>query len=119
MPDLLGRESAKSHLLPKKWNQHMVLTCICLFNRYFSIKNIMATHEFSAQTKEFMMNKIKDYAPKSFYEFWSSNASNTVSSDLNQSAYVDKVCRYMQNTPDDSKTLIEFFKKALFFKCIA
>ena len=34
---------------PKKWTQHMVLSSICVFNRYVSIKNIMETHEFSAQ----------------------------------------------------------------------
>ena len=96
---------------PKKWTHHMVLTSICVFNRFFSIKNIMATHEFSAQTKEYLMNKIKEYAPKSFYEFWTSNASNAVTSDLTQSNYVDKVCRYMQNSPDDYLQLIEFFKK--------
>ena len=96
---------------PKKWTQHMVLSSICVFNRYFSIKNIMATHEFSAQTKEYLMNKIKEHAPKSFYEFWTSNASNSVTTDSTQTVYVDKVCRYMQNTPDDFPQLIEFFKK--------
>ena len=96
---------------PKKWTHHMVLTSICVFNRFFSIKNIMATHEFSAQTKEYLKNKMKEYAPKSFYEFWTSNASNAVTSDLTQSNYVDKVCRYMQNSPDGYLQLIEFFKK--------
>ena len=47
---------------PKKWTQHMVLTSVCMFNRYFSIKNIMATHEFSAQTKEYLMNSV-EYSP--------------------------------------------------------
>ena len=96
---------------PKKWTQHMVLTSVCMFNRYFSIKNIMATHEFSAQTKEYLMNRIKEHAPKSFYEFWTSNASNSVSTDSTQTVYVDRVCRYMQNTPDDFAQLVDFFKK--------
>ena len=96
---------------PKKWTQHMVLISICIFNRYFSMKNIMAIHEFSAQTKEYLLNKIKEHAPKSFHEFWTSNASNSVSTDSSQTAYVDKVCRYMQNTPDDFNQLVDFFKK--------
>ena len=59
------------------------------------------------------MNKIKEHAPKSFYEFWTSNASNSVTTDVTQSVYVDKVCRYMQNTPDDFHHLIEFFKNTM------
>ena len=48
---------------PKNWNdQHLLMTIVCVFNKFYSTKNIMAVSELNTQQKDYLMNKIKELA---------------------------------------------------------
>ena len=93
---------------PKNWNdQHMLMTMVCVFNKFYSTKNIIAVSELNTQQKDYLMNKIKELAPQSFYEFWNSIVSSTSTNELSNASYVDRICRYMQNSEDDYSCIIK------------
>ena len=52
----------------KIWEDyHMLMTMVCVFNKFFSSMNIMAMTELLPMEKDYIMSKIKESAPQSIY----------------------------------------------------